>query len=54
MPSRAGLHAPRFKCAVRVKLEDALKLAGEVLFKLREMGADDDGLDVPGSFLAGA
>jgi hypothetical protein len=45
---------PRFKCAVRVKLEDALKLAGEVLFKLQEIGVDEDELGGPGSFIAGA
>jgi hypothetical protein len=45
---------PRFKCAVRVKLEDALKLAGEVLFRLQEIGVDDGGLEGPGSFIAGA
>lgn len=45
---------PRYKCAVRVKLEDALKLAGEVLTTLQESGADDDGLEAPGSFMAGA
>lgn len=45
---------PRYKCAVRVKLEDALKLAGEVLQRLQEIGVDDDGLGGPGSYIGPA
>lgn len=50
------LHSQRFmplrlKCAVRVKLEDALKLAGEVLQRLQEARVDDDGMEGPGSFI---
>jgi hypothetical protein len=48
------LHAPpRFKTAVRVKLEDALKLAGEILKRLQESGVDDDVFG-GGYFIAGA
>lgn len=42
----------RLKCAVRVKLEDALKLAGEVLLR-PELGAEGDELG-PGAYSAGA
>lgn len=42
---------PHFKCAVRVKLEDALKLAGEVLARLQEVGVEED---LGGSFISGA
>jgi len=44
---------PRFKCAVRVKLEDALKLAGEVLSRLLGVGVEGDELGSD-SFVAGA
>jgi hypothetical protein len=44
---------PRYKCAVRVKLEDALKLAGEVLERLQKLGVED-GIDPTGDFISGA
>jgi hypothetical protein len=45
---------PRFKCAVRVKLEDALKLAGEVLSRLHEVGVEGDELGAGEAFISGA
>lgn len=47
-----GFMPPRLKCAVRVKLEDALKLAGEVLERLQAAGVDEE-LEGPEDLQAG-
>lgn len=49
---RHYLGMAKYKVAVRVNLEDALKLAGEILAKMRETGVEED--DGPDSFMAGA